>query len=85
MTKVNLYLENKDRGLKTYQIDEFVTNLDRARMLIFKRVNPFYLNSKYKIELTNSWSDGVLVSEIHVIFEKNLELNREFLLKELLV
>ena len=85
MTDVNLYLESKEKKLKTYQIDEVVTNIDRARMLIFKKVNNFYLNSKYKIELINRTEDEKIFSQIDVIFEKNLELNREFVLKELLI
>ena len=85
MTDVNLYLESKEKKLKTYQIDELVTNIDRARMLIFKKVNNFYLNSKYKIELINRTEDEKIFSQIDVIFEKNLELNREFALKELLI
>jgi hypothetical protein len=85
MTYVNLYLESKEKKLKTYQIDELVTNIDRARMLIFKKVNNFYLNSKYKIELINRTEDEKIFSQIDVIFEKNLELNREFVLKELLI
>lgn len=85
MTDVNLYLESKEKKLKTYQIDELVTNIDRARMLIFKKVNNFYLNSKYKIELINRTEDEKIFSQIDVIFEKNLELNREFVLKELLI
>lgn len=84
MTIVNLYLENKEKKLKAYEIDEFVTNIDRARMLIFKEVNSFYLNSKYKIEITNH-TDGETWGQIDVIFEKNLELSREFTLKELLI
>jgi hypothetical protein len=49
MTEVNLYLENKDKKLKTYHFEEDVTNIDTARMLLFKYVNSFYLNSKYRI------------------------------------
>lgn len=85
MTEVNLYLENKEKKLKTYQIDELVTNIDRARMLIFKKVNSFYLNSKYKIELINHTDNEKIMSQIDVIFENNLELNREFVLGELLI
>lgn len=85
MTEVNLYLETKDKKLKTYQIDELVTNIDRARMLIFRKVNSFYLNSKYKIEIINHYGVGEKKSRIDVIFEKNLELNREFVLGELLI
>jgi hypothetical protein len=80
MTEVNLYLESKDRKLKTYQFVEDVTNIDTARMLLFKYVNPFYLNSKYKIVV----KDRFEYSEIDIIFEQNTELNREFLLKEIL-
>lgn len=85
MTEVNLYLENKEKKLKTYQIDELVTNIDRARMLIFRKVNSFYLNSKYKIELINHTDNEKIISQIDVIFENNLELNREFVLGELLI
>ncbi len=85
MTEVNLYLENKEKKLKTYQIDELVTNIDRARMLIFRKVNSFYLNSKYKIELINHTDNEKIMSQIDVIFENNLELNREFVLGELLI
>ena len=85
MTEVNLYLENKEKKLKTYQIDELVTNIDRARMLIFRKVNSFYLNSKYKIELINHTDNEKIMSQIDVIFENNLELSREFTLKELLI
>lgn len=84
MTEVNLYLENKNRKLKTYQFGEFVTNIDDARVLLFKYVNSFYLNAKYKIIVSNELVDNVLYSKISVIFDKNTELNREFLLKDLL-
>ena len=84
MTEVNLYLENKNKKLKTYQFEEDVTNIDTARMLLFRHVNSFYLNSKYKITVSNRYIDGVQYSEIDVIFDKNTELNREFLLKDLL-
>lgn len=84
MTEVNLYLENKDRILKTYHFDESVTNIDTARMLLIKYVNPFYLNSRYKITVSNNYIDGETISEIGVFFDKNTELNREFLLRELL-
>lgn len=84
MTEVNLYLENKERKLKTYQFEEDVTNIDTARMLLIKYVNPFYLSSKYKITVINRFLDGVKYSEIGVIFDANIELNREFLLRELL-
>lgn len=84
MTEVNLYLESKDRKLKTYQFIEDVTNIDTARMLLFKYVNSFYLNSKYKITVSNRYLDGDKYSEINVVFDSNTELNREFLLRELL-
>jgi hypothetical protein len=84
MTEVNLYLENKEQKLTTYQLDEDVTNIDNARMLLFKYINPFYLSSKYKITVSNRYIDGVKCSEIGVVFDKSTELNREFLLKELL-
>jgi hypothetical protein len=84
MTEVNLYLENKERKLKTYQFVEDVTNIDTARMLLFKYVNSFYLNSKYKITVSNKYLDGDKYSEINVVFDSNTELNREFLLRELL-
>jgi hypothetical protein len=80
MTEVNLYLESKDRKLKTYQFVEDVTNIDTARTLLFKYINPFYLSSKYKITV----KDRFEYSEIDIIFEQNIELNREFLLKEIL-
>jgi hypothetical protein len=80
MTEVNLYLENRDRKLKTYQFEEDVTNIDTARTLLFKYLNPFYLNSKYKITVKDRFS----YSEIDIIFEQNTELNRDFLLKEIL-
>lgn len=84
MTEVNLYLENKDKKLKTYQFEEDVTNIDMARMLLIKYINPFYLNTKYRITVSNQYFEGSKVSEISMIFEKNTELNREFLLRELL-
>lgn len=84
MTKVNLYLESKDKKLKTYQFKEVVTNIDMARMLLIKYINPFYLSTKYKITVSNQYFEGNKVSEISMIFEKNTELNREFLLRELL-
>lgn len=84
MTEVNLYLENKERKLKTYQFEEDVTNIDTARMLLIKYVNPFYLSSKYKITVSNRYLDNVKYSEMCVFFDPNIELNREFLLRELL-
>lgn len=84
MTEVSLYLENKDRILKKYQFEEDVTNIDTARMLLIKYVNPFYLSSKYKITVSNRYFEGQKYSEINVIFDENTELNREFLLRELL-
>ena len=84
MTEVNLYLESKDKKLKTYQFEESVTNIDNARMLLIKYINPFYLNTKYRITVSNQYFEGSKVSEISMIFEKNTELNRDFLLKELL-
>lgn len=84
MTEVNLYLESRDKKLKTYQFSEDVTNIDMARMLLIKYVNPFYLNSKYRITVSNQYYEGTKISEISMIFEKNTELNREFLLRELL-
>ena len=84
MTEVNLYLENKNKKLKTYQFEECVTNIDDARVLLLKYVNSFYLNSKYKIVVSNKSVDNVQSSKISVIFDKNTELNREFLLKDLL-
>ena len=84
MTEVNLYLENKDKKLKSYKFEEDVTNIDTARMLLFKYVNSFYLNSKYKITVSNRYLDGDKYSEINVVFDTNTELNREFLLRELL-
>jgi len=84
MTEVNLYLENKDKKLKTYHFEEDVTNIDTARVLLFRYVNSFYLNSKYKITVSNRYLDGDKYSEINVFFDLNTELNREFLLRELL-
>jgi hypothetical protein len=84
MTEVNLYLENKDKKLKSYKFEEDVTNIDTARMLLFKYVNSFYMNSKYKITVSNRYLDGDKYSEINVVFDTNTELNREFLLRELL-
>jgi hypothetical protein len=84
MTEVNLYLESKDKKLKTYQFDEYVSNIDTARMLLFKYVNSFYLNSKYKITVSNRFLNNEKHAEINIILDKNTELNREFLLKDLL-
>ena len=84
MTEVNLYLESKDKKLKTYHLEEDVTNIDMARILVIKYINPFYLDSKYRITVSNQYFEASKVSEISMIFEKNTELNREFLLIELL-
>lgn len=84
MTEVNIYLENKQSKLKTYFFEELVTNIDDARMLLCKYVNSFYLNSKYRITVSNTYVDGAKIFEISIILDKNTELNREFLLKELL-
>lgn len=84
MTEVNLYLENRQKKLVTYQFEEDVTNIDNARVLLIKYINPFYLSSKYNITVSNRYIDDKKYSEISVIFDKNTELNREFLLKELL-
>lgn len=84
MTEVNLYLENKNKKLKTYYFNEDVTNIDTARILLCKYVNSFYLSSKYKITVSNRYLNGDKFSEISMIFDKNTELNREFLLIELL-
>jgi hypothetical protein len=84
MTEVNLYLESKYKKLKTYHFEEDVTNIDMARILLIKYINPFYLDSKYRITVSNQYFEGTRVSEISMIFEKNTELNRDFLLKELL-
>lgn len=84
MTEVNLYLIDKQRKLKTYQFEEDVTNIDNARLLLCKYVNSFYLNSKYKITVSNSYINGNKNCSIDVVFDNNIELNREFLIKELL-
>ena len=85
MTEVNLYLECKERKLKTYQFEEDVNNIDNARMLLIKYINPFYLSSRYRITVSNGYlDDDNKYFEISIFFDKNTELNREFLLKELL-
>lgn len=84
MTEVNLYLESKQKKLKTYHFDEDVSNIDTARFLLLRYINPFYLQSKYKITVSNRYINGEKYSEITLIFDKNTELNREFLLIELL-
>jgi hypothetical protein len=85
MTEVNLYLECKEKKLKTYQFEEDVNNIDNARMLLIKYINPFYLSSRYRIIVSNRYlDDGNKYFEISLFFDKNTELNREFLLKELL-
>ena len=85
MTEVNLYLEYKEKKLKTYQFEEDVNNIDNARMLLIKYINPFYLSSRYRITVSNRYlDDGNKYFEISLYFDKNTELNREFLLKELL-
>lgn len=84
MTEVNLYLENKNQKLKTYHFEEVVINIDEARMLLCNYLNSFYLNSKYKITVSNQYFENNSDSKIDVVFDKNTELNREFLLKELL-
>jgi hypothetical protein len=81
MTTINLYLENHKKLLKTFQVDESdIKNIDRARRLLITKLDPFYFNSKYKVIVRDRFN----YSEIDVIFEKNTELNREFLLKEIL-
>lgn len=84
MTEVNLYLENRQKKLKTYHFDEDVSNIDTARFLLLRYINPFYLQSKYKITVSNRYINEKKYSEITLIFDKNTELNREFLLIELL-
>jgi hypothetical protein len=66
MTEVNLYLENKDRKLKTYHFEEDVKNIDTARSLLFKYINPFYLSSRYKITVKDRFD----YSEIDIVFEQ---------------
>ena len=82
MTKVNLYLESKKRLLKSFEFSETITNIDSARLLLLKKLNSFYLNSKYKIQV--NLDNDQNSCQIDVFFEKNTELNREFLLKEIL-
>ena len=82
MTKVNLYLESKKRLLKSFEFSESITNIDSARLLLLKKLNSFYLNSKYKIQVNLGHTEEIC--QIDVFFEKNIELNREFLLKEIL-
>lgn len=85
MTEVNLYLEHKNQIIKTYQFKESVTNIDEARILLCTYLNSFYLNSKYKITVSNTYNmDRNTSYKIDLFFDKNTELNREFLLGELL-
>lgn len=85
MTEVNLYLECKERKLKTYQFEEDVNNIDNARMLLIKYINPFYLSSRYRITVSNGYlDDDNKYFEISIFFDKNIELNREFLLNNIL-
>lgn len=85
MTEVRLYLEHKNQIIKTYQFGESVTNIDEARSLLCTYLNPFYLESKYKITVSNTYNTGGSTSyKIELFFDKNTELNREFLIGELL-
>lgn len=83
MTEVNLYLDCKGKKIKTYQFEEDINNIDCARILLIKYIEPFYLSSKYHINITNRYGDDKN-STISLFIDNNKELNREFTLNKIL-
>jgi len=81
MTYINLFLENKDKILiQNILVEKNITNIDAARSFCIGYLSQLNFDSKYKIELDIRNSGN----SINIIFEKDLSLNREYLINNLL-
>lgn len=81
--KINLYLENKDNLIQSEDIANITgLNLDVVRTRVIKYLtNENILDVKYKVSLTKSYKTNL--SEIDIIFEKDISLLRELKLKKI--
>lgn len=81
--KINLYLENKNNLIQSEDIDNITGfNLDVVRSRVIKYLtNENILDVKYKVSLTKSYKTNL--SEIDIIFEKDISLLRELKLKKI--
>lgn len=81
--KINLYLENKNNLIQSEDIDNITGfNLDVVRTRVIKYLtNENILDVKYKVSLTKSHKTNL--SEIDIIFEKDISLLRELKLKKI--
>ncbi len=81
MIKINVYLENKDKLLESFDVDSNINSIDQARMVIVRNLDKYYHDIKYKINIFTTF-DGE--KSINVFFENTEFVRREYLLKNLL-
>jgi hypothetical protein len=82
--RVNIYYNTKDILVDSFDFDTNdgkITSIDEARSRIISHLDKQYSDTKYKLNLYNSFNGQ---SEINLFFENNLVLLREIRLKNIL-
>jgi hypothetical protein len=81
---LNLYLKDKSNLFQSevIHLNREIRTLDDARIIIIKHLGNNYSSCKYNINIYNSF-DGK-ESSINIIFEDDLFIKRDIMLKELL-
>lgn len=82
MTKVSLYLESNDKFLEEFSIDKTPKNIEDARLALIENLSGIYSQTRYEVCLNIPWD--LNEPKIDVIFDKSLELNRDFLINRVL-
>lgn len=81
MTKVNIFLENKEKVLHTDILpDKTIHNIDEARSFCIGYLNKLHFDSKYKIEIEIKEDSN----SMNIIFDKDVLLNREYIINNLI-
>ena len=81
--KINVYLKDKSNLIETFDIsiNEKVTSIDNARLIVIKYLDSIYNDTKYTTNVFNTF-DGRC--EVNLTFEDDVCLTREFKLRKLL-
>lgn len=82
MTKVSLYLESQDKFLEEFSIDTKPKNIEDARLALIENLSGIYSQTRYEVKLNIPWDFSY--PKIDVIFDRSLEINRDFLIDKVL-
>jgi len=80
--RINFYLETTEKLISSKEIfDREVNSIEVARQIVIQHIDRGYRDIKYKISIIKPYGESTI---IRVIFDKDILIERDFKIKNLL-